>query len=96
MMFICEGASKDTHMTPCCHVSLLTPEYNRICGPTWGNMSSVMTLDKDIDGPPAIGVGTSYANIATKRLAGSMLKFRVGTRVFYYFEVMCICEMIHL
>jgi hypothetical protein len=59
-MFICEGALPNSiHMEPCCHVGLLTAEYNKSCGSAFGNLKSHMKLQINGKGPFAIGVGVS-------------------------------------
>ena len=82
VMFICKGATRKINMGVCCHTSLLTPEYNRICGSTWGNMHKAMKLKIIGSGPFAIGVGTSYGNIESKSLVHGPIKFRVGMKYF--------------
>ena len=59
-LFICEGLTPNqSFMGPCCHVSLLKPEYNKSCGAAFGMLGSTMKLDTSGDGPFAIGVGIS-------------------------------------
>lgn len=83
VFFICDGATTvPAIMGVCCHPELLTPEYNRVCGPTWGNMSTVMSLQIDSTGEPyAIGVGTSYGNLEARKLVNTA-RFRVGSKCF--------------
>lgn len=76
-MFICKGAvSNPVHMSPCCHVSLLTVAYNKSCGSAFGNLSSHMKLQIGDDGPFAIGVGVSldpiHLNDKNPRINGSI------------------------
>lgn len=58
-LVFCEGAQPHLSMKVCCHVGLLTPEYNRSCGQAFGNLDKAMSLDIPPNGPYAIGVGSS-------------------------------------
>lgn len=84
-LFICEGAIMPTMMSVCCHVGLLTPEYNKSCGQAFGNLGKNMVLDMSPPGPHAIGVGVS---LNPKKLddpnppLGSSIRLRSGTSEF--------------
>jgi hypothetical protein len=59
-LFICQGASVPADRRVGCHVNLLTPAYNRTCGPAFGTLNRTMALEIPEKGPFAIGVGTSF------------------------------------
>ncbi len=59
-LFICEHASLKRHWDVCCHVALLTPEYNKSCGQAFGNLHKTMEVDTSPPGPHAIGVGVCF------------------------------------
>jgi hypothetical protein len=59
-LFICEGLTPNQScMGPCCHVSLLKPEYKNSCGAAFGMLGNTLKLDISGNGPFAIGVGVS-------------------------------------
>jgi hypothetical protein len=59
-LFICDGALPNLrNMEPCCHVNLLTDEYNKSCGAAFGNLKNHMILQINGKEQFAIGVGVS-------------------------------------
>jgi hypothetical protein len=61
-LFICDKAVSNSEiMNVCCHTALLTPEYNRICGPMFGKIKDtpMKLVIPSGDQSFAIGVGVS-------------------------------------
>ena len=59
-MFICDGALPNPlNIGPCCHVNLLTDEYNKSCGAVFGNLRNHMIVQINGKEQFAIGVGVS-------------------------------------